>query len=89
MILILKAVMWHPTLIFTLIPAGEAVRLLDNMMDNSRYSLQETDGTMAGHDTAYKGYVSTDSVWRSVSLVCSGRMLAVSLISFFALHRWG
>ncbi|KTG06491.1 hypothetical protein cypCar_00011069 [Cyprinus carpio] len=36
---------------------GEAVRLLDNMMDTSCYSLQETDGTMGGHDTSYMGYM--------------------------------
>uniref|UniRef100_A0A8C1T5H7 Spectrin repeat containing, nuclear envelope 1a n=1 Tax=Cyprinus carpio TaxID=7962 RepID=A0A8C1T5H7_CYPCA len=32
-------------------------RLLDNMMDTSCYSLQETDGTMGGHDTSYMGYM--------------------------------
>uniref|UniRef100_A0A673NJM0 Nesprin-1-like n=1 Tax=Sinocyclocheilus rhinocerous TaxID=307959 RepID=A0A673NJM0_9TELE len=37
--------------------SGEAVRLLDNMMDTSCYSLQETDGTMGGHDTSYMGYM--------------------------------
>uniref|UniRef100_A0A8C2DGG1 Spectrin repeat containing, nuclear envelope 1a n=1 Tax=Cyprinus carpio TaxID=7962 RepID=A0A8C2DGG1_CYPCA len=36
---------------------GESVRLLDNMMDTSCYSLQETDGTMGGHDTSYMGYM--------------------------------
>lgn len=62
-------------LIYTFIPAGEAVRLLDNIMDTSHYSLQQTDGTMGGHDSSYMGYVSTDSVCRSVSLVYSGGML--------------
>ncbi|XP_048062412.1 nesprin-1 isoform X1 [Megalobrama amblycephala] len=37
--------------------SGEAVRLLDNMLDTSRYSLQQTDGTMGGHDTSYMGYM--------------------------------
>uniref|UniRef100_A0A8C1U557 Spectrin repeat containing, nuclear envelope 1a n=1 Tax=Cyprinus carpio TaxID=7962 RepID=A0A8C1U557_CYPCA len=35
----------------------EAVRLLDNIMDTSPYSLQQTDGTMGGHDTSYMGYM--------------------------------
>uniref|UniRef100_A0A673H570 Nesprin-1-like n=1 Tax=Sinocyclocheilus rhinocerous TaxID=307959 RepID=A0A673H570_9TELE len=46
-----------PMLIYTLIPAGEAVRLLDDIMDTSHYSLQQTDGTMGGHDTSYMGYM--------------------------------
>ncbi|KAK7133089.1 hypothetical protein R3I94_015094 [Phoxinus phoxinus] len=37
--------------------SGEAVRLLDNMLDSSRYSLQQTDGTMGCHDTSYMGYM--------------------------------
>lgn len=61
-------------LINTLTPAGEAVRLLDNMLDTSRYSLQQTDGTMGGHDTSYMGYVSTDLMCCSVILVCNGSM---------------
>ncbi|XP_052391485.1 nesprin-1 isoform X1 [Carassius gibelio] len=40
--------------------SGEAVRLLDNIMDTSHYSLQQTDGTMGGHDTSHMGY-SADS----------------------------
>uniref|UniRef100_A0A671Q6F1 Nesprin-1-like n=1 Tax=Sinocyclocheilus anshuiensis TaxID=1608454 RepID=A0A671Q6F1_9TELE len=46
--------------------SGEAVRLLDDIMDTSHYSLQQTDGTMGGHDTSYMGYVSTDSVCGSL-----------------------
>ncbi|XP_016311636.1 nesprin-1-like isoform X6 [Sinocyclocheilus anshuiensis] len=37
--------------------SGEAVRLLDDIMDTSHYSLQQTDGTMGGHDTSYMGYM--------------------------------
>ncbi|XP_067272909.1 nesprin-1 isoform X4 [Pseudorasbora parva] len=37
--------------------SGEAVRLLDNMLDSSRYSLQQTDGAVGGHDTSYIGYM--------------------------------
>ncbi|XP_043075052.1 nesprin-1 isoform X1 [Puntigrus tetrazona] len=36
---------------------GEAVRLLDNIMDTSRYSLEQTDGTMGVHGTSYMGYM--------------------------------
>ncbi|TRY57107.1 hypothetical protein DNTS_023982 [Danionella cerebrum] len=36
---------------------GEAVRLLDTMMDSCRYGLQQTDGIVGGHDSSYLGYM--------------------------------
>ncbi|XP_073712130.1 nesprin-1 isoform X2 [Misgurnus anguillicaudatus] len=37
--------------------SGETARLVDNMLDTSRYSHQQTDDIKCGHDTSYMGYM--------------------------------